>query len=79
MKFRRKIDALVLTAPAGEAADEIVKADEREQAGERAPQRGRVEDEHAGRQRIDDDERDKEPACAIRKWSARMPAAAARL
>ncbi len=37
IKFIRKIEALMLTAPAAEAAAEIVKADETNDAREQTP------------------------------------------
>jgi hypothetical protein len=61
MKFRRKIDAGAdRTGP--QAADEIVESEEDEHAGERAPQRRRIEHECAGRERIENDEWAEEPA-----------------
>src|SRR5215211_3225321 len=45
----------------GKAADEIVEPGEDEGAGERPPQRRRIEHERAGRERIENHERAKEP------------------
>ena len=61
MKLRRKIDAFVLTAARGQAADEVIEADEGEHAGQHAPQRRRIEHDRAGRERVEDDKRAEEP------------------
>ena len=45
----------------GQAADEVVEAEENEDAGKRAPQRRRFEHKRVGRERIEDDERAEEP------------------